>query len=63
MKLSLRRAESVANYLADKFGIEKSRLSAKGYGYTRPIGYNSDPAGRAMNRRINAIIDCVLKKK
>lgn len=63
MKLSLRRAESVVNYLADKFGIEKSRLSAKGYGYTRPIGYNSDPAGRAMNRRINAIIDCVLNKK
>ncbi len=62
MKLSQRRAESVVNYLADKFGIERSRLSAKGYGYTRPIGYNSDPAGRAMNRRINAIIDCVIKK-
>lgn len=62
MKLSQRRAESVVNYLADKFGIERSRLSAKGYGYTRPIGYNSDPAGRAMNRRINAIIDCVINK-
>lgn len=62
MKLSQRRAESVVSYLADKFGIERSRLSAKGYGYTRPIGYNSDPAGRAMNRRINAIIDCVIKK-
>ncbi|ABB31017.1 OmpA/MotB domain protein [Geobacter metallireducens RCH3] len=63
MKLSLRRAESVVTYLADKFGIERSRLSAKGYGYTRPIGYNSDPKGRAMNRRINAIIDCVLQQK
>ncbi|RNC65842.1 MAG: outer membrane beta-barrel domain-containing protein [Desulfuromonadales bacterium] len=62
MKLSQRRAEAVVNYLVEKFGIEKSRLSAKGYGYTRPIGYNTTAEGRALNRRINAIIDCVIKK-
>jgi OOP family OmpA-OmpF porin len=62
MKLSLLRAKSVVNYLVEHFGIEKSRLSAKGYGDTRRIAYNSTPEGRQKNRRINAVIDCVVKK-
>jgi len=62
MKLSLSRAESVVNYLAGKFGIDRSRLSAKGYGSTRAIAYNSTAEGRQANRRINAIIDCVISK-
>jgi len=62
MKLSQQRAENVVNYLVEKFGIERSRLSAKGYGYTRRIAYNKTPEGRQKNRRINAVIDCVIKK-
>ncbi len=62
MKLSQARAENVVNYLVDNFGIERSRLSAKGYGYTRSIAYNNTPEGRQKNRRINAVIDCVVKK-
>ncbi len=62
MKLSQQRAESVVNYLVDKFGIERSRLTAKGYGFTRRIAYNNTAEGRQKNRRINAIIDCVIKK-
>lgn len=62
MKLSLQRAENVVDYLVKNFGIEKSRLEAKGYGYTRRIAYNSTPEGRQKNRRINAIIDCVIKR-
>ncbi|MGB9081710.1 MAG: OmpA family protein [Desulfuromonadaceae bacterium] len=62
MKLSQQRAENVVDYLVKNFGIEKSRLEAKGYGYTRRIAYNSTPEGRQKNRRINAIIDCVIKK-
>jgi OOP family OmpA-OmpF porin len=62
MKLSQQRAENVVGYLVKSFGIEKSRLEAKGYGYTRRIAYNSTPEGRQKNRRINAIIDCVVKK-
>ena len=62
MKLSQKRAENVVNYLANNFGIEKSRLSAKGYGSTRRIAYNNTPEGRQQNRRINAIIDCVINK-
>jgi OmpA-OmpF porin, OOP family len=62
MKLSQSRAESVVNYLAGKFGIDRSRLAARGYGSTRSIAYNSTPEGRQTNRRINAIIDCVIEK-
>ena len=62
MKLSRERAESAVRYLVDNFGIDKSRLTAKGYGYTRRVAYNSTPDGRAKNRRINAIIDCVVTK-
>lgn len=62
MKLSQQRAESVVNILVEKFGIERSRLAAKGFGSTRAIAYNSTPEGRQQNRRINAIIDCVINK-
>jgi len=61
-KLSQQRAESVVNTLVEKFGIERNRLSAKGYGSTRAIAYNSTPEGRQKNRRINAVIDCVINK-
>ena len=63
MQLSQRRAESVVKYLVEKFGIDASRLSAKGYGKTKPIADNSTDAGRQKNRRINAIIDCALDVK
>jgi OmpA-OmpF porin, OOP family len=62
MKLSQQRAENVVNYLVEKFGIERSRLSAKGYGFSRRIAYNNTTEGRQKNRRINAVIDCVIKK-
>jgi OOP family OmpA-OmpF porin len=62
MKLSQERAENVVTYLVDNFGIDRSRLSAKGYGDTRRISYNNTAEGRAKNRRINATIDCVIKK-
>jgi OmpA-OmpF porin, OOP family len=62
LKLSQRRSESVVNELVDKFGIERSRLSAKGYGMTRPIADNATEEGRQKNRRIEAVIDCALEK-
>jgi OOP family OmpA-OmpF porin len=62
MKLSQQRADNVVAYLVKNFGIEASRLEAKGYGFTRRVAYNSTPEGRQKNRRINAIIDCVIKK-
>jgi OmpA-OmpF porin, OOP family len=62
LRLSRQRAESVVHYLTEKFGIDTSRLSAQGYGATRRIAYNNTSEGRQKNRRINAIIDCVLQK-
>ena len=62
MLLSQQRADSVVSYLMEKFGIEGDRLSAKGYGATRRIAYNNTAEGRQKNRRINAIIDCIIKK-
>ena len=61
-RLSQQRADSVVNYLVENFGVDASRLSAKGYGATRRIAYNDTEEGRRLNRRINAIIDCVIKK-
>ena len=56
LRLSQARAESVVKYLIEK-GIDKKRLSSKGYGETKPIARNENtdgsdnPDGRAMNRR------------
>jgi OOP family OmpA-OmpF porin len=58
MKLSERRAQSVVSYLMDTHHIASSRLSAIGYGNTRPIADNSTKEGQQMNRRINAVIAC-----
>jgi OOP family OmpA-OmpF porin len=60
--LSQRRSESVVNVLLNKFGIERSRLSAKGYGLSRPVADNATEEGRQKNRRIEAVIDCALEK-
>jgi OmpA-OmpF porin, OOP family len=61
MRLSQKRAQNVVDYLVNNLGIERSRLTAKGYGSTRRIAYNKTPEGRALNRRVNAVIDCVVK--
>ncbi len=49
--LSLKRAESVANYLIQK-GIETRRLVVKGYGEKEPIAPNDTEEGRSLNRRV-----------
>jgi len=49
--LSQQRAEAVVAALV-KRGIEKGRLSARGYGPTRPIMANVTTVGRAKNRRV-----------
>ena len=39
------------NYLIKK-GVAKDRLSAKGYGFTKPVATNATAEGRALNRRV-----------
>ena len=61
-KLSQRRANSVKNYMVKNFGINESRLTAKGYGLSKPIASNKDKAGRQKNRRVEAAVDYTVKK-
>lgn len=49
--LSERRAIAVAHALAEA-GVDAARLSAVGYGESKPVGDNTTEAGRAANRRI-----------
>jgi OmpA-OmpF porin, OOP family len=51
LALSQRRAESVSQYLT-RAGVDASRMSAVGYGDTKPKVDNATPAGRAENRRV-----------
>ena len=57
-KLSQQRAESVKKYIVDTFGIASERISAKGYGYTKPLADNKTAAGKNKNRRIEASFTC-----
>lgn len=50
IELSDNRAKSVYNYLVDH-GINKDRLTYKGYGETQPISTNDTKEGRSENRR------------
>ena len=52
LKLSQDRAAAVKKYLISK-GIAEDRLTAVGYGETRPIEDNKTAAGRAKNRRVD----------
>ena len=58
--LSERRAQSVANYLAGR-GVDPRRMSAVGYGFTRPIASNDTEIGRAENRRVEIAISPLRK--
>lgn len=58
LKLSQKRAESVVSYLKDSYHIAPSRLTAVGYGASRPIADNSTKEGKQANRRISAVIAC-----
>jgi len=56
MRLSRRRAETVANLLAVRLGLAEGSMAATGYGPDRPVALNATPEGRARNRRIDVVI-------
>jgi outer membrane protein OmpA-like peptidoglycan-associated protein len=57
MRLSQQRAEGVSAYLANELGVPAFRMSAVGYGETRPIANNETAQGRERNRRIDIRIE------
>jgi len=54
LKLSQRRAESVAAYLEDK-GIPADQLIPQGFGKTHFVATNKTAEGRAENRRVELV--------
>lgn len=54
-RLSEARANAVLGFLTQA-GVDPARLSAVGYGATRPVAGNDTEAGRARNRRIEFVV-------
>ena len=52
LTLSQGRAQAVVAALVGKYGIDPARLTAKGYGDTKPVAPNTTPDNMAKNRRV-----------
>ncbi len=61
--LSERRANAVRNELVNEHNIPAGRVSTVGYGESRPVDTNSTDAGRANNRRIEAVISVEIEEQ
>lgn len=55
-RLSQARASAVLEYLVDA-GVEADRITARGYGESRPLASNDTEEGRAQNRRVEVRLD------
>ena len=55
--LSEKRAKSVQEYLIANMDLETSQISAIGYGEDKPVASNETAQGRALNRRIDVVIN------
>ncbi len=53
--LSAQRAEAVEAALVER-GVDAERISAAGFGSSRPIGDNATAAGRSENRRVEVYV-------
>lgn len=53
--LSERRAAAVRVALQSQFGVDDTRLTAKGLGATTPVRPNTTPEGRQANRRVELV--------
>jgi chemotaxis protein MotB len=62
-ELSSARAVNVVRFLAEKAHVPPKRLVAAGYGQYQPVATNSNPQGRARNRRIELLLMPVLDAK
>ncbi len=55
-ELSIARAVNVVKHLIDIHRIDPGRLSAVGYGDSKPLVANDSPAQRAKNRRVEFVL-------
>jgi outer membrane protein OmpA-like peptidoglycan-associated protein len=55
LELSRLRAEAVRAYLTAR-GVAEDRISAKGMGEAQPVGNNGTREGRAINRRVEVVL-------
>lgn len=55
-KLSRQRAESVRQYLIHNGVLPAGKITARGYGSSRPLASNATAQGRAINRRIDVVV-------
>jgi len=55
LRLSRQRTQVVRRYLVQQ-GIDSLRLTARGYGGTRPVADNRDPQQRPHNRRVEVVV-------
>lgn len=54
-QLSERRAQAVVEALSNS-GIGRDRLTARGYGESKPVASNETEDGRAQNRRVTVVV-------
>ncbi len=54
-RLSLRRAQSVRDYLVTR-GVPSEKATAEGLGSSKPVADNATADGRAENRRVEIVV-------
>ncbi len=54
--LSRKRAQSIANYFINEYGMDTNRFVVVGKGEGSPIAKDSAPGGKAKNRRVEAYL-------
>lgn len=55
VRLSMRRAESVAKYLVNN-AVDDERIFFEGFGSSQPLADNGTPEGRGKNRRVEILL-------
>ncbi len=56
-ELSKARAAEIVRHLIEKGGMNSAKLSAVGYGASRPVASNGTEEGRKKNRRIEIVLE------
>ena len=59
--LSQKRADAIKKVMVTKYKIPAKRLTAKGFGMTKPIASNATKEGKQQNRRVEAAAEYIKK--